>query len=376
MRANQIFLKNFLIFNLILWTIPICATTYEDAEDNATTGWVIYGDTTDATIENINDTERGSQVIQLMGNCKETGFRLGNRAGRASYVGAWHNQTEKILQWSMKYNEPFRIYIPITTKNGNRYLTYTNQSKDTKGKIRGGKVNYGLGEDSVNGIWHTFKRDLEADWNTFKPENPIISVNGFFIKGSGRVDDISLLSEEPPITNHIYEDAEDNTTTGWVIYGDITDATIENIKDIQRKSQVIKLTGNRKMTGYRLGNRSGRASYVDAWHNETDKVLQWSMKYNEPFRIYIPITTEHGNRYLTYTNQSIDAKGKIRGGKVNYGLGEDSIDGTWHTFTRDLEADWNAFMPNDPFVSVNGFFIKASGMVDDIMSLNNYSTNH
>ena len=92
------------------------------------------------------------------------------------------------------------------------------------------------------------------------------------------------------------------------------------------------------------------------------------MKYSEPFTISIPITTEHGNRFLVYTNQSESKKGKIRGGKVRYGLGADSTDGTWHTFKRDLEADWNAFMPNDPFVAVNGFFIKGSGYIDDIES--------
>ena len=152
----------------------------------------------------------------------------------------------------------------------------------------------------------------------------------------------------------------------WTIYGDTTNATVTNVYDSEKEREVIKLTGNGKKTSFRIGNRAGRASYVGAWHNKTEKILKWSMKYDEPFRIYIPITTKHGNHYLTYTNQSIDTKGKIRGGKVSYGLGEDSTDGTWHTFTRDLEADWNAFMPNDPFVAVNGFFISGSGRVVEL----------
>jgi len=361
MGTNQNLLKKALISSLILWTIPTFATTYEDAEDNATTGWVVsYGDSDDVTIENVEDTQRGSRVIQLTGNGKNTEYRLGNQKGRG-VTDNWNNITDRQLQWSMKYNESFSVFVSILTEQGNRFLVYTNQSKDKKGKIRGGKVRYGLGADSADGTWHTFTRDLEVDWNAFVPNNHIVAVNGFFIKGSGRVDDISLEA-----TIHVYEDAEDNATTGWVIYGDTTDATIENVADIERGSRVIKLTGNGKKTGYSLGNRSGRASYIGAWHNRTEKVLKWSMKYNEPFRIYIPITTEHGNRYLTYTNQSVDSKGKIRGGKVNHGLGTDSVDGTWHTFTRDLEADWNEFMPDDPFVAVNGFFIKGSGTVDDI----------
>ena len=376
----KVFNKNMkailLLMSMVLFTMPTFATIYEDAEDNATTGWIVsHGNSDDVTIKNVKDTQRGSRVIELTGNERNTEYRLGNQKGRGA-TDYWNNITDKKIQWSMKYNESFGVLVSISTEDGNRFLVYTNQSKDTKGKIRGGKVRYGLGAGSADGDWHTFIRDLEADWNAFVPDNPIVAVNGFFIRGSGRVDDISLLSEvEPPISNHVYENAEDNTTTGWTISGDATDSTIKNVFDIERGSQVIKLTGNGKETGYRIGNRAGRASYINAWHNKTDKVLRWSMKYNEPFRIYIPITTKHGNRYLTYTNQSVDTKGKIRGGKVRYGLGEDSIDGTWHTFTRDLEADWNAFMPNDPFVAVNGFFIKGSGYIDDIMSVNDSNSN-
>ena len=218
----KIFNKNpkgvLLLAGMMAITTPIFATVYEDAEDNAITDWVIYGDTTDATIENVADIERGSRVIKLIGNGENTGFRLGNRAGRASYLGAWHNQTETLLTWSMKYDEPFRIYIPITTEQGNRYLTYTNQSVDAQGKIRGGKVNHGLGEDSINGEWHTYTRDLASDWNTFEPDNPFVSVNGFFIKGSGYIDDVMVTSGDQnktikPLTANAGADQELNITT-------------------------------------------------------------------------------------------------------------------------------------------------------------------
>ena len=215
MGIKQKILKDVLVFSLMLWTIPICATTYEDAEDNATTGWVIYGDTIDASVINVEDSERCSRVIQLIGNGKETGYRLGNRNGRGE-TDAWNNTTEKQLQWSMKYDEPFRIYVSILTKNGNRYLTYTNHSDDMQGIIRGGKVQYGLGADSIDGTWHTFTRDLESDWNAFVHDNPILSINGFFIRGSGRVDDILLSSvsheNQLPIANAGVDKAVEEST--------------------------------------------------------------------------------------------------------------------------------------------------------------------
>ncbi len=350
-----------LLVGIIVSTLPTFATIYEDAEDLKTTGWEDTTHNLNTTIANIYDSQKESRVIELRGNGKNTMFGLG--ATESVNSNSWNNSTEKQLKWSMNYSESFSIYIPISTEKGKRFLVYTNQGTDKKGKIRGGKVRYGLGEDSIDGTWHTFTRDLEADWNAFEPDNPYIKVHGFFIRGSGRVDDISL-------SQKAIEPTTENNSTDWVVYGDTTDAIIETVEDIERGSSVIKLTAHGENTGFRLGNRAGRASYVGAWHNQTEKILQWSMKYDEPFTIYIPITTEHGNRFLTYTNQSEDKKGKVRGGKVSYGLGEDSIDGTWHTFTRDLEADWNAFMPNDPFVAVNGFFIKGSGYVADVMTLN------
>ncbi len=179
-----------LLIAMVVFTIPALATTYEDAEDNATTGWVIYTGTTDATVMNVADSDKGSRVIELMGNGQNTGYRLGNQHGKGS--DNWNNQTEKQLQWSMKYDEDFTILVSLLTVNGNRFLSYTNQSEDIKGVIRGGKVRYGLGENSIDGTWHTFSRDLEADWNAYMPNNPIVAVNGFFIRGSGRVDDIML----------------------------------------------------------------------------------------------------------------------------------------------------------------------------------------
>jgi len=197
MKINQTLLKNVLMSSLILGAVPTFATVYEDAEDNATTNWVIYAGGEDATVTNVWDTDKLSRVIELNGNGRETGYRLGNRTGSLGYVGPWDNHlgidVGKKITWSMKYDEDFRIYIELMTQNGNRYLTYTNQPTDEKGKVRGGKITHGLGEDSADGTWHTFTRDLEADWNEFDDSNnSIISVNGFFIRGSGRVDDIIL----------------------------------------------------------------------------------------------------------------------------------------------------------------------------------------
>ncbi len=62
-------------------------------------------------------------------------------------------------------------------------------------------------------------RDLQADLEEAQPGVTILEVNGFLIRGSGRVDDIRLLSVMPPSPpSSNYEDAEDGTTAGWDVY--------------------------------------------------------------------------------------------------------------------------------------------------------------
>ncbi|CAB1058407.1 hypothetical protein D1BOALGB6SA_3163, partial [Olavius sp. associated proteobacterium Delta 1] len=40
--------------------------------------------------------------------------------------------------------------------------------------------------------WHTFVSDLQVDLEAAQPGVEILEVNGIFIRGSGRVDDIKL----------------------------------------------------------------------------------------------------------------------------------------------------------------------------------------
>ena len=57
-----------------------------------------------------------------------------------------------------------------------------------EGKI----VQFGLGKRAADGAWRTFVRDLQADLEKAQPGLKILKVNGFTVRGSGKVDDISL----------------------------------------------------------------------------------------------------------------------------------------------------------------------------------------
>lgn len=160
---------------------------YEDAEDATTSGWTVYdADPAGATIANIYDESRDSNVIELTGSGTANGYRLRNPDG-----SNWSETDFSILQWSMLYSENFTVYIAVQTVNGFRYLYYTPSDSDNLGD--GTYVHHGLGTALKDGTWHTTIRDLEYDLKDAQPDNELISIDAFLIRGTGRVDDIATL---------------------------------------------------------------------------------------------------------------------------------------------------------------------------------------
>ena len=327
-------------------------SVYENAEDGDTAGWAIYDNNpAGAVISNVFDDERQSRVIQLNGSGTGNGYRLRNRDG-----SPWHNTEEFTIEWSMKYTESFMVYVDVETTDGHRYIVFTSSDSDKLGDV--GSVYYGLGSSAKDGEWHTFSRDLEADLENAQPGVRIIEVNGFLIRGSGRVDDVKLRNPEPSGTK--YEDGEDGGIARWGIYDNTpAGAVISNVFDDERQSRVIQLNGSGTGNGYRLRNQDG-----SPWHNTEEFTIEWSMKYTEKFMVYVDVETTAGHRYIVFTPSDRD---KLRDvGAVYYGLGSSAMDGEWHTFTADLDFAIENAQPGVQVTEVNGFLIRGSGRVDDI----------
>ncbi len=73
------------------------------------------------------------------------------------------------------------------------------------------------------------------------------STEARFTSGSGTAlrDSGSTWTTNTLLASQIYEDAEDGTTDGWDVYdNNPTGATIENVYDSARQSQVIVLSGS------------------------------------------------------------------------------------------------------------------------------------
>ena len=163
-------------------------TVYEDAEDCKTYGWSVYDKKPRrARIRNKFDDQRQSRVIKLKGSGTDNGYVLRNEDG-----SPWHNSEQFTIQWSMKYKEDFVVYLDVETTAGHRYIYYTPVDFDDLGN--GEYIHYGLGSLAKDGQWHTFSTDLEADLENAQPGITILEINGFLIRGSGKIDDIQLKS--------------------------------------------------------------------------------------------------------------------------------------------------------------------------------------
>ena len=90
----------------------------------------------------------------------------------------------------MSYSEGFTIYVDVETTAGYRQFYYSGVDHDDLGDQK--VLRYGLGSGTIDGKWRTFTRDLQADLENAQPGIEILEVNGFKIRGSGRVDDVEL----------------------------------------------------------------------------------------------------------------------------------------------------------------------------------------
>ncbi|MFV0436619.1 MAG: hypothetical protein ACK5PS_04410 [Desulfopila sp.] len=87
------------------------------------------------------------------------------------------------------------VYVACQTKLGFRYIYYSPIATNNLGD--GVFVHHGLGKGVMDGQWHTFVRDLSYDLRDAQPDNELLSVQAFLIRGSGRVDNIGLQSIIP-----------------------------------------------------------------------------------------------------------------------------------------------------------------------------------
>lgn len=163
------------------------------------------------------------------------------------------------------------------------------------------------------------------------------------------------------------EDAEDGDTAHWETYDTTDGSTVTNVYDATKRSNVIVLQGNDGLAnGFRYDNSN-------PWGETLKRVVSWQMQYSEDFTFFVAVDTEDG--YKTFEYQPTSNPGEITAsGRYNFGLGTDANDGTWHTFTRDLQADLQFLAPGKHILEIHRIAIRGSGRVDNIRTMSSIDT--
>lgn len=90
----------------------------------------------------------------------------------------------------MKFSEDYVVSVHLQTTDGYREIRYKPLIGNGPGDDR--TIDCGLGPGTLDGDWHTVARHLQKDLSRAQPGVEILEVNGFSVRGSGRIDNVRL----------------------------------------------------------------------------------------------------------------------------------------------------------------------------------------
>ena len=159
------------------------------------------------------------------------------------------------------------------------------------------------------------------------------------------------------LNSTVYENADD-IRANWSVYsGD--NGIVSVVADAEQGNNVIELSGPDGLAdGFQID---------DNWNQSDKHILSWKMKYSENFTFYVKVNTKNsGTKYIVY-QPSDDYSGVSDLGSIRVGLGESVKDGTWQTFTRDIEADIQLYNSGYELDYIIRILVRGSGRLDDIV---------
>ncbi|RUM74451.1 MAG: hypothetical protein DSZ11_04025, partial [Sulfurovum sp.] len=166
------------VFYILIISTVFMSTVFAK---NSSQDWSILYNGSGSIVE-VYDHEKKTKVIEFSSQSNRDTYINGARKGKK----AWKERKSRTLKWSFKYSQNYVIIVTLTTIKGYRSLVYTANDKNFKSYI-------GLGSHTIQGEWVTITRNLEEDLRQQDPTNKILSVNGFAIRGEGRIADIHML---------------------------------------------------------------------------------------------------------------------------------------------------------------------------------------
>jgi hypothetical protein len=235
----------------------------ENAEDGNTNGWGLYGTEEGSSITNAYDDVRKSHVIVLHGDDGlENGFSFTN-----------HNiSAHPVVSWAMRYDEAFKFFVKVDTTNADHnplYIYYAPDATRPTYEESGGKkyIHVGVGSFARTDHWIDFSRDVEADLQSVFGDENLSLIHGFYVRGSGRIDDISVADrggEYPAQSAFFAQDAvatarvDFNASYAEAVFGThvtrITDRSVQtdNAHPYPKQGSAWNSDGTLLRMGYRL----------------------------------------------------------------------------------------------------------------------------
>ncbi len=204
-----------------------------EANAKSYNSWHLLYQDTYGVIKKIKDPKKDKTVIEFKSKTSRDTYINGAKTGKK----AWNNRKDKTIRWDFNFNKNFVIMVSLKTKDGYRDLIYTSGEDN-------GNLYFGLGKYLVKGTWQTIRRDLKADLHKYEPDNEIVSVNAFLIRGSGRISKIEMLSPKKKKKSFsINENMNKNNFTDKKVENIVKNVE-EKIKNIIRKEQKSKDKNN------------------------------------------------------------------------------------------------------------------------------------
>ena len=170
------------IYIFFIFILPLHAIVQEDAEDKKSSRWEVVSSPTEAYIENFYDRLKKSRVIHFEGEGVKSIYKF-NAMKKEKQKKEQKYKYEYWLSWEMQYKKDFVVILVIQTTEGESYLIYTSGNHNSYHQ-------FGLGDEILDGKWHTIKRNLQDDLNYFDNRKQLLSIKTFVIKGDGSIDNL------------------------------------------------------------------------------------------------------------------------------------------------------------------------------------------
>ena len=348
-------MKIFFYLTIGLLLLPLRAQTVngtivlDDGQKPQMSRWSVEGPATETTgIDYISGEKGRGYVIKL------SGFGLHNSFVFRGEKGAALSPSGKnVLQWKMKYKEPFIVDVELLTNEGTKHLLYSDLSEKVNNKDL--YIHIGLGTRFNDGNWHTVTRDLQEDLGSMVPK--IKSINSISFKGTGYIDDIKVMDKKPL---SVVIATATSGTKNWKRLGKGGSFSVDHDRVL---GDIFNIDSGPKNTAFQLKRTTG------VWDLTLTPIVQWKMKMLADYKIYFIVESTKGRYILVYddNNQSklYDPKTKM----IHYGLGYYSVDNQWHVVMRDINEDLKRVFPNTDPVRIGAVLVKGKGSLSDIRLL-------